>query len=93
MKTLQRQHFPAFRQIRRQTGFSLIEAMISIALSMVVTSAMIVLMGNSMGTATRIIEMTQVTDELRNVISMMSRDVRRANYNPDSLFDKRAIGR
>ena len=47
---------------------------------------MVVLMTNSMGSATRIIQMTQLTDELRNTMSMMSRDVRRANYNPYSLY-------
>ena len=72
--------------MRRQAGFSLMEAMISLALSVVVTSAMVALMGNSMGTATRIIQMTQLSDELRNVMSLMSRDVRRANYNPDALY-------
>jgi hypothetical protein len=39
-----------------------------------------------MGSATRIIQMSQLTDELRNVMSMMSRDVRRANYNPNSIY-------
>ncbi|MGH8035335.1 MAG: prepilin-type N-terminal cleavage/methylation domain-containing protein, partial [Lysobacterales bacterium] len=43
--------------VHKQAGFTLMEAMISIALSLVVTSAMVVLMANSMGTATRIIQM------------------------------------
>jgi type II secretory pathway pseudopilin PulG len=64
---------------RRQAGATLLEAMISLALSLVVTTAMVTLMGNSMGSATRIIEMSQLTDELRNAMSMMSRDVRRAS--------------
>ena len=70
---------------RRQAGATLIEAMIGLALSLVVTTSMVTLMGNSMGSATRIIQMSQLTDELRNAMSMMSRDVRRANYNPFSL--------
>jgi type II secretory pathway pseudopilin PulG len=69
----------------RQSGVTLMEMMISLALSLVVTTAMITLMGNSMGSATRIIQMTQLSDELRNAMSMLSRDVRRANYNPYSL--------
>lgn len=75
-----------FKSVRLQAGVTLMEALISLALSVVVTTAMITLMGNSMGSATRIIQMTQLTDELRNAMSMMSRDVRRANYNPYSLY-------
>ena len=71
---------------RRQAGATLLEAMISLALSLLVTTAMITLMGNSMGSATRIIEMSQLTDELRNAMSMMSRDIRRANFNTNSIY-------
>ena len=71
---------------KRQTGVTLIEAMISLALSLIVTSAMVVLMANSMGTSTRIIHMSQLSDELRNAMSMMTRDVRRANYSANSIF-------
>ena len=72
--------------IKRQAGLSLVETMIGLALSMIVVASMVGLMSNSMGTATRIIQMSQLTDELRNVMSMMSRDVRRANYNPNSIY-------
>jgi len=75
-----------FRTLKRQAGVTLIEAMISLALSLIVTSAMVVLMANSMGTSTRIIQMSQLTDELRNAMSMMTRDVRRANYSANSIF-------
>jgi len=74
------------RMFKRQAGVTLIEAMISLALSLIVTSAMVVLMANSMGTSTRIIHMSQLTDELRNAMSMMTRDVRRANYSANSIF-------
>lgn len=70
----------------RQVGATLIETMIALALSLIVTTAMVVLMGNSMGTATRGIHMTQLTDELRNALSLMTRDVRRANYSANSIF-------
>ena len=73
-------------RISRQAGFSLMETLISLALSMVVTSAMVVLMGNSMGTTTRIIQMAQLTDQLRNAMSMMTRDVRRANYSANAAY-------
>lgn len=70
----------------RQEGATLIELLIGLALSLIVTSGMIALMGNSMGSATRIIQMSQLTDELRNTMSMLSRDVRRANYSPYSIY-------
>ena len=75
-----------FRTLKRQAGVTLIEAMISLALSLIVTSAMVVLMANSMGTSTRIIQMSQLSDELRNAMSMMARDVRRANYSANAIF-------
>ena len=70
----------------RQSGVTLIEMLIGLALSLIVTSSMVVLMGNSMGSAKRIIQMTQLSDELRNAMSMMSRDVRRANYSAHAIY-------
>lgn len=75
-----------FAGLTRQAGATLIETMISLALSVLVISAMVVLMSNSMGTATRVIQMSQLTDELRNVMSMVTRDVRRANYSANSAY-------
>jgi len=74
------------RTLKRQAGVTLIEAMISLALSLIVTSAMVALMANSLGTSTRVIHMSQLTDEMRNAMSMMTRDVRRANYSANSIF-------
>jgi len=71
---------------RQQGGFTLMEAMVSLALSLVVTSAMVVLMANSLGTASRIIQMTQLTDQLRNTMSMLTRDIRRANYSANAAY-------
>ena len=76
----------AISSIRRQAGVTLMETMIALALSLVVTMAMVILMANSLGTATRVIHMSQLTDELRNAMSMMTRDVRRANYSANSIF-------
>jgi type IV pilus assembly protein PilW len=71
---------------RNQTGATLIELLIGLALSMIVTSSMVVLMSNSLGSATRIIQMTQLTDDMRNAMSMVSRDIRRANYSANSAY-------
>ena len=62
------------------------EGMISLALSLVVTSAMVALMANSLGTTSRIIQMSQLTDQLRNTMSMLTRDIRRANYSANSAY-------
>ncbi len=74
------------KTLNRQAGVSLVEAMVSLTLSLIVTSAMVALMGSSLGTSTRIIHMSQLSDELRNAMSMMTRDVRRANYSAKSIF-------
>jgi len=73
-------------RVPRQAGFTLVEAMISLALSLVVTSAMVALMANSLGTTSRIIQMSQLTDELRNTMSMLTRDIRRANYTANAAY-------
>lgn len=86
MKTYQIPNSVPQSCMRRQAGFSLMEAMISLALSTVVVAGMVALMGNSMGTATRLTEMTQLTSELRNVMSMLTRDVRRADYVADAAL-------
>jgi hypothetical protein len=72
--------------LRRQTGATLMEIMIGLGLSVIVTTSMVALMGNSLRTTTRIVEMSQLTDELRNTMSMLTRDVRRANYNPYNIY-------
>ena len=72
------------QKIKRQSGVTLIETLIGLALSMVVVSSMVALMSNSLGSATRIIQMTQLNDELRNTMSMLTRDMRRANYNANA---------
>lgn len=69
-----------------QRGATLIELMIGLALSLIVTTSMVGLMSNSLGTASRVIQMTQMTDEMRNAMSMVTRDVRRANYSAHAIY-------
>jgi len=75
-----------YLNLQYQTGVTMIEAMIALTLSVVVIGSMVALMTNSLGTTTRIIEMSQLTDELRNTMSMMSRDIRRANYSANNIY-------
>ena len=70
----------------RQTGATLMEVLVAMSISLVVTAAMIAMMANSLGTTARIIQMTKLTDDMRVALQMMSRDVRRSSYNANSMF-------
>lgn len=63
-----------------QRGITLIELMIAMLISLIVSTAMVILMANTLGTGTRTIGMTRLTEELRTVMQIVSRDLRRANY-------------
>ena len=71
---------------KRQSGASLMEVLVAMSISLVVTASMIALMANSLGTTTRIIKMTKLTDDMRIALQMMTRDVRRSSYNANSMF-------
>ena len=74
-------------QIRhRQAGLSLMEVLVSMSISLVVTASMIALMANSLGNTARIIKMTKLSDDMRSALQMMTRDVRRTSYNANSMF-------
>lgn len=70
----------------RQTGASLMEVLVAMSISLVVTASMVALMANSLGTTGRIVKMTKLADDLRVAMQMMTRDVRRSNFNGDSMF-------
>ncbi len=69
-----------------QKGVSLMEVLVSMSISLVVTASMIALMANSLGSTSRIIQMTKLSDDLRITMQMMSRDVRRSSYNAKSMY-------
>lgn len=71
---------------KRQSGASLMEVLVAMSISLVVTAAMISLMASSLGSTTRIIQMTKLTDDMRVALQMMSRDVRRSSYNANSML-------
>jgi type II secretory pathway pseudopilin PulG len=70
----------------KQTGATLMEVLVAMSISLVVTAAMIAMMANSLGTTARIVKMTKLTDDMRVALQMMSRDVRRSSYNANSMF-------
>lgn len=73
-------------QIHKQQGMSLMEVLIAMSISLVVTASMIAMMANSLGATARIIKMTKLSDDLRMTMQMMTRDVRRASYNANSMY-------
>ena len=70
----------------QQKGMSLMEVLIAMSISLVVTASMIALMANSLGSTARIVNMTKLSDDLRTTMQMMTRDVRRSSYNANSMF-------
>jgi hypothetical protein len=70
---------------RKQTGASLMEVLVAMSISLVVTASMIALMVNSLSSTARIIQMTKLSDDMRVALQMMSRDVRRSSYNVNSM--------
>jgi type IV pilus assembly protein PilW len=73
-------------RFHKQAGATLMEVLIAMTVSLVATAAMIAMMSNSLGTTTRIIHMTKLTDDMRVAMQMMSRDVRRSSYNANSML-------
>ena len=69
-----------------QTGFSMLEVLLSVSLSLVVTAAMVALMSNTLGSTARIVNMTKLTDDLRATMQMLTRDVRRSSYNANAMY-------
>ena len=68
-------------RFHKQSGASLMEVLIAMSISLVVTASMIAMMSNSLGSTARIIKMTKLQDDMRVAMQMMSRDVRRSSYN------------
>lgn len=71
--------------VNRSKGLTLVEMMVAVAMSMVVVAAMGMLMANTLNSATRGIQMSRLTQEMRVAMQMMSRDVRRAGYNAHAI--------
>jgi len=70
----------------RQAGASLMEVLVAMSISLVVTASMIALMANSLSTTGRIVKMTKLADDMRVTMQMVTRDVRRSSYNANSIL-------
>ena len=64
---------------------TLIEAMVGVVVGLIVSGAMLAMMGNTLGTSTRTIEMARLSQELRSVLQLVTRDVRRSSYNAEAI--------
>lgn len=68
----------------RQTGFSLIELMISIVVGLIVIVGVLGVFGSAIKSHSDNLRMTRLNQELRTVMNMMVRDIRRAGFNGDA---------
>lgn len=67
--------------LKRQKGMTLIELLVAGLISVIVTSGMVILMANTLGTGTQTIKMTKLSSEMRAAMQIMTRELRRANYH------------
>lgn len=66
-------------------GFTLVEMMVAIVAGMIVSLAVVTFMMSSMRSNGEYVQSTRLTQELRNTLDLIVRDVARAGYNDDSL--------
>jgi prepilin-type N-terminal cleavage/methylation domain-containing protein len=70
---------------RKQTGFTLTELMIALAAGLVVSTAAVAFVLSSMKSNGEYVVSTRLTQELRNTLDLVSRDLRRAGYDEFSM--------
>lgn len=68
---------------RKQAGLSMIELMISITVGLIVVSGVIGMFVSTVTSNAENLKMTRLNQELRMVMDIMSRDVRRAGFRGD----------
>lgn len=69
----------------KQQGVTLIEMMVAMAISLVVSTALVMLAANTMGMGTQTIQTTRLTHEMRTAMQLATRDLRRANYHVGAM--------
>jgi prepilin-type N-terminal cleavage/methylation domain-containing protein len=73
-----------------QTGLSLVELMVALAIGSMFTLAAVNVMSNALVNSTLIHQMAQLTQEMRSTMQLVSRDVRRSGRTLDPLAAFRA---
>ncbi len=66
-------------------GFTLIELMLAMLIMLIVTISTVQIAANVFQTNTQSIHMVQLSQEMRSVIQLISRDMRRSGYKNDAL--------
>jgi hypothetical protein len=69
-----------------QLGHTLIETMIATAISMVVSVTAVGIMGSTTGTANDVLNRIRLSQDLRNTLTVVTRDVRRAGYTASAMW-------
>lgn len=68
-----------------RSGFSLVEMMVALVAGLIVSAAVIAFLLSSMKSNGEYVQSTRLTQELRNTLDLITRDVSRAGYNDDAL--------
>lgn len=66
-------------------GFTLVEMMLALVAGLIVSAAALSFFLSSMKSNGEYVQSTRLTQELRNTLDLMSRDLRRAGYDDDGL--------
>lgn len=66
-------------------GFTLVELMVALVAGLIVSAAVLAFFFSSMKSNGEYVQSTRLTQELRNILDLMSRDIRRAGSDDDSL--------
>lgn len=73
------------RSLKQQRGMTLIELLVAGIISLISVSGMVIVMANTLGTSAQTIEMSRLSQEMRTAMQIMTRELRRANYQPGFL--------
>ena len=68
-----------------QRGFSLVELMVALVAGLIVSGAVLSFFLSSMKSNGEYVQSTRLTQELRNTLDLMTRDLERAGYDQDAL--------
>ena len=70
----------------QQSGLTLVEMLVALAIGLVVTGAMVGMMANTLSSGSRTISMSRLQQDLRSAMQLVTRDLRRANYFGESIL-------
>lgn len=65
---------------RRHTGFSLVELMVAITIGLFILLGLTSFLSNNLRSSAQLAASTRLNQEMRSIMTLMSRDIRRAGY-------------